>query len=140
MAALAPMPSASVSTTVTASPLVRASERTATLRSLTNDIILLFFPGSQSPKRQKQPLSLHPFCVILAKLLLKRGMQLAIHGTDQSKLFPVTVLLQYARLSYASQVVRFWDVLSRFGQPASCKLPGMCSVNSGLRLNRPLSG
>src|SRR5438477_312367 len=33
MAALAPMPSANVSTTVTASPLVRASERSATLRS-----------------------------------------------------------------------------------------------------------
>jgi hypothetical protein len=29
-------------------------------------------------------------------------MQLAIHGTDQSKLFPVMVLLQYARLPYAS--------------------------------------
>jgi len=27
---------------------------------------------------------------------------LAIHGTDQSKLFPVIVLLQYARLPYAS--------------------------------------
>jgi hypothetical protein len=29
-------------------------------------------------------------------------MQLAIHRTDQSKFFPVMVLLQYARLSYAS--------------------------------------
>src|SRR5947208_3037758 len=55
MAALAPMPSASVSTTVTASPWVRASERTATLRSLTNDIILLFLPGSPFSKRWKQP-------------------------------------------------------------------------------------
>src|SRR5258708_36864392 len=32
----------------------------------------------------------------------KIGVQLAIHGTDQSKLFPVIVLLQYARLPYAS--------------------------------------
>src|SRR5260370_10940767 len=30
------------------------------------------------------------------------GMQSAIHRTDQSKLFPVIVLLQYARLPYAS--------------------------------------
>ena len=29
-------------------------------------------------------------------------MQLAIHRTDQSKLFPVIVLLEYARLPYAS--------------------------------------
>src|SRR6266436_7796131 len=36
MAALAPIPSASVSTTVIASPLARASERSATLRSLRN--------------------------------------------------------------------------------------------------------
>ncbi len=31
----------------------------------------------------------------------KIGVQLAIHGTDQSKLFPVIVLLQYAWLPYA---------------------------------------
>ena len=65
MAALAPMPSASVSTTATASPWVRASERTATLRSLTNDIILLFLPGSPFSKRWKQPRVLL-FCLILA--------------------------------------------------------------------------
>ena len=29
-------------------------------------------------------------------------MQLAIHGTDQCKLFPVIVLLEYARVSQAS--------------------------------------
>src|SRR5258708_1067204 len=38
MAALAPMPSASVSATVMARPLVRASERSATLKSRRNDI------------------------------------------------------------------------------------------------------
>src|SRR5438552_348444 len=32
----------------------------------------------------------------------KIEMQLAIHRTDQSKFFPVSVLLQYARVSYAS--------------------------------------
>ena len=58
MAALAPMPSASVSTTVTASPWVRASERTATLRSLTNDIILLFFPEVRFPSDGSN----HEFC------------------------------------------------------------------------------
>src|SRR6185369_7150368 len=51
MAVLAPMPSASVSTTVKASPLVRDSERNATLKSLTNDIILLFLSEGQSPER-----------------------------------------------------------------------------------------
>jgi hypothetical protein len=38
----------------------------------------------------------------LSELMSKIGMQLAIHRTDQSKLFPLIVLLQYARLSYAS--------------------------------------
>src|SRR5712691_7714477 len=38
MAALAPMPSARVSATVMASPLLRASERRATLKSRRNDI------------------------------------------------------------------------------------------------------
>src|SRR5216684_685982 len=38
IAALAPMPSASVSATVMARPLVRASERSATLKSRRNDI------------------------------------------------------------------------------------------------------
>ena len=32
----------------------------------------------------------------------KTGMQLAIHRTDQSKLFPMIVLPQNATLSYAS--------------------------------------
>jgi hypothetical protein len=31
------------------------------------------------------------------------------------------------------RIVRFWDTLPRFGQPPSCKQPGMCSENSGLR-------
>src|SRR5713101_3832226 len=35
-------------------------------------------------------------------MMLKVGMQLAIHRADQCKLFPVSVLLQYARVSYAS--------------------------------------
>ena len=30
-------------------------------------------------------------------------------------------------------IARFWDALPRFGQPPSCKQPGMCSENSGLR-------
>src|SRR5260370_38204991 len=38
----------------------------------------------------------------LSELMWKIGMQLAIHPTDQSKLFPVNVLLQYARLFCAS--------------------------------------
>src|SRR5262249_34097397 len=67
MAELAPIPSASVSTTVTASPLVRPSERNATLKSLTNDIILLFLSGSQPPQRYSHSLASHPFCVILLK-------------------------------------------------------------------------
>src|SRR5437016_14105043 len=29
-------------------------------------------------------------------------------------------------------IARFWDALPRFGQPPSCKQPGMCSENSGL--------
>jgi hypothetical protein len=33
----------------------------------------------------------------------KIGTQLAIHRTDQSKLFPMIVLRQYARVSYASR-------------------------------------
>ena len=76
MAALAPMPSASVSTTVTASPWVRASERTATLRSLTNDIILLFFPEVRFPSDGATT----SFAVLphLSELMSKIGMQLAI--------------------------------------------------------------
>ena len=31
------------------------------------------------------------------------------------------------------RIARFWDALSRFGQPPSCKQPGMWSENSGLR-------
>jgi len=31
------------------------------------------------------------------------------------------------------RIARFWDGLSRFGQPPSCKQPGMCSEHSGLR-------
>src|SRR5216684_6084179 len=67
MAALAPMPSAKVSTTVTASPLVRASERAATLRSLRKDMLLLLLPGGynrpavqipSSPFDEPQELSL----------------------------------------------------------------------------------
>ena len=34
--------------------------------------------------------------------MLKIEMQLTIHRTDQPKFFPVSVLLQYARVSYAS--------------------------------------
>jgi hypothetical protein len=30
------------------------------------------------------------------------------------------------------RIARFWDALPRFGQPPSCKQPGMCSENSGL--------
>ena len=77
MAALAPMPSASVSTTVTASPWVRASERTATLRSLTNDIILLFLPGKSVFQAMEATMS---FAVLphLSELMSKIGMQLAI--------------------------------------------------------------
>ena len=76
MAALAPMPSASVSTTVTASPWVRAIERTATLRSLTNDIILLFFPEVRFPSDG----ATMSFAVLphLSELMSKIGMQLAI--------------------------------------------------------------
>jgi len=76
MAALAPMPSASVSTTVTASPWVRASERTATLRSLTNDIILLFFPEAVFQAME----ATMSFAVLphLSELMSKIGMQLAI--------------------------------------------------------------
>ncbi len=62
----------------------------------------------------------------------KIGTQLAIHRTDQSKFFPVSVLLQYARLSYASHCA----IVGRFVQirtAAACKLPGMCFENSGLR-------
>src|SRR5260370_30751854 len=45
MAALAPMPSASVSATVMARPLVRASERSATLKSRRNDIFCSLVGG-----------------------------------------------------------------------------------------------
>src|SRR5258708_6017868 len=45
MAALAPMPRANVSTTVAARPLVRPSERSAILRSLRNDMLLLPLPS-----------------------------------------------------------------------------------------------
>ena len=38
----------------------------------------------------------------LSELMSKIGMQLAIQRTDQCKLFPVIVLPQNARLSYAS--------------------------------------
>jgi len=31
------------------------------------------------------------------------------------------------------RIARFWDALPRFGQPPSCKQPGVCSENSGLR-------
>src|SRR5712691_9389415 len=31
------------------------------------------------------------------------------------------------------RIARFWDALPRFGHPPSCKQPGMCSENSGLR-------
>src|SRR5437588_241338 len=31
-----------------------------------------------------------------------------------------------------THIARFWDALPRFGQPPSCKQPGMCSENSGL--------
>src|SRR5262249_23035433 len=72
MAELAPIPSASVSTTVNASPLVRASERHANLKSLTNDIILFFLSGSQSPRRYGHYLVSHAFCVLLVKRTFPR--------------------------------------------------------------------
>ena len=37
----------------------------------------------------------------LSELMWKTGTQLAIHRTDQSKLFPMIVLRQYVRVSYA---------------------------------------
>src|SRR5260370_19679628 len=30
-------------------------------------------------------------------------------------------------------IARFWDALSRFGQPPASKRPGICSENAGLR-------
>jgi len=61
-------------------------------------MILHILPESQSPEREKQPLAasvlLHP-----GELMLKMGMQIAIHRDDESKLFPITVLPQNASLS-----------------------------------------
>ena len=48
----------------------------------------------------------------LSELTLKIGVQFAIHRTDQSKLFPVNILLQYARPSYPSH----WAISGCFVQ------------------------
>src|SRR6266849_367739 len=65
MAAFAPMPSASVSTTVIASPLVRASERAAILKSLRSDIAFFLHLRTQvfrsiSAKQSRRSQALAP--------------------------------------------------------------------------------
>ncbi len=60
-------------------------------------------------------------------------MQLAIHRADQCKLFPVSVLLQYARVSYASHCA----ILGCFARIRTFSVVQaawvVCSENSGLR-------
>src|ERR1700683_335239 len=53
MAALAPMPSASVTTTMVASPLLRISEWNATFRSRKNDMFLLLAASSTTGANRK---------------------------------------------------------------------------------------
>src|SRR6267154_2607063 len=55
IAALAPMPRARVSTTVIASPLVRASERSATLKSRRKDICFLHPGRGRQPDSKSAP-------------------------------------------------------------------------------------
>jgi hypothetical protein len=62
-------------------------------------------------------------------------VQLAIHRTDQSKPFPVIVLLPIRQAWLMPRVARFWDASSRFGQPRLCQQQTMCPENSGLRRN-----
>src|SRR5207253_10021250 len=60
--------------------------------------------------------------------------------TDQSKLFPVTVLLQYARLSYASHCAILGCFVQIRTSSVSCKQASMCSENSGLQQVEILTG
>ena len=52
---------------------------------------------------------------------MKVGMQPTIHGKDQSKLFPVSVLAPMRWPCRVPLVARSWDILSRFGQPLLSK-------------------
>src|SRR6266705_5385609 len=90
------------------------------------------FPGSPSPQAIEAATSITGVFPHLSELILKIGMQFAIHRTDQSKLFPVNVLLQYARPSCLSH----WAISGCFVQirtARSCKQPSMCFENSTLR-------
>jgi hypothetical protein len=109
---LAPMPSANVSTTVNASPLVRSSERSATLRSLTNDIILLFLPGGPSQAIEADYNLRTRFASFELRNDVEERKQIAIHRVDQSKLFPMIVLRQNASLPYVSHCA----IVGRFVQ------------------------
>jgi len=70
------------------------------------------FPGSPSSQAIEAATSITGVFPHLSELTLKIGVQFAIHRTDQSKLFPVNVLLQYARPSYPSH----WAISGCFVQ------------------------
>jgi hypothetical protein len=63
----------------------------------------------------------------------KMAVQFAIHRTNQSKRFPVIVLLPIRQACLMPRVARFWDASSKFGQLLLRKQPGMSSENPGVR-------
>src|SRR6266566_9882896 len=70
------------------------------------------FPGSPSSQAIEAATTITVVFPHLSELTLKIGVQFATHRTDQSKLFPVNVLLPYARASYPSH----WAISGCFVQ------------------------
>src|SRR5712671_4417437 len=130
MAALAPMPSANVSTTVTTSPLVRASERIAIFRSLTNDMNCSSFQkvGLSSVEISANSASVLPH---LSERMSKVGVQLGIHATGHPKLLPVRVLLLYARICHATHCA-ILGCLAQIRTSSVVEAAGHVPRNSGL--------